>query len=402
MIMTNTVSEGLLDVVKYLDPRLDSYTKKAERIGLYSPYSIQENQRIEWYKSLGSLQYKTVALAGKPADTCIGGLCIVYSGDLSELMKGSLPDGTKIDDIKKLKEFLDKLPRLDQIVESIGPTTAKTYMVVYEDSLFANLLSNRLGFDRKLLEQILKEVSIRSSELIKKWITLTSGNSSVIDVYTSDIEEAIKTYLSQLAKENGSVLDRESNKVDLMYTYLWPKLLRNLGYIDTEDVVCSEPVQHFIETFSQQSGIQGFLKTNPWGKGKNTNFSVAGFLPSPSLNGNGNSRQDNIYATFTANTRRTQIIKIVKEACTNPFPLSQNPIVKVGYSYLYFLGSVRDSITELCELEKEYKTRKSGEINPINKICNTQQSRNLYGSRAIDIIQDVSGEFDALLEELFR
>ena len=227
--MTGMLSNDFTDVVRLLDSRLDTYAKKAEKIGLISPYSLTEADKTEWYRSLGNLQYKTIGLAGRPSNTCIGGLCVIYSGDLTELMKGNLPNGKKLEDINQLKTFLDSLPRLDQIIESIGPTNARNYLVVYEDSLFAKLLASRLGFEKKLLEKMLKDTSIRSSELIKRWIKIASGEATVVDVYTSDIADDLDYYVAQLAEENGTRLDRDSNKVDLMYTYLWPKLLNTLG-----------------------------------------------------------------------------------------------------------------------------------------------------------------------------
>ncbi|MFH0837170.1 MAG: hypothetical protein V1870_03505, partial [Candidatus Aenigmatarchaeota archaeon] len=222
------------------------------------------------------------------------------------------------------------------------------------------------------------------------------------NVYTSDIEDYLKKYVALLSEDSGKPLTLNLNNVDLMYTYLWPKLLKECGYIDTEEVFCSEPIQHFIETFNTIDGIENFLYQNPWGAGKNNGFGIAGFLPGPSLNGSGNSRMDTIDISFTAGNRRNQLIKTVKIACSNPYPLTENPIIKLGYSYLYFSETIRKKIADAIQLETEYRKTKSSGNNPINGICITQKTKNMYGTKVIEIVEDIANDFDVLLSNLFK
>ena len=389
------------DTLLSVDQRFQNYAKKALEIGLQTLSELPEKEFSNWYNLLGNLRYKTLAVAGSPADTCIGGLCIVYTGDLTKLTSGYLPNGQKIENEEQLGKWLENLPRLDQIVESIGPTAASNYMVVYEDSFFAKLLADKLNMNQDVLQGMLKGVSERSSGIIERWITAAAQPSKVTSVYTSDIEDAIRDYMAILSMESGRTLDRDSNKVDLMYTYLWPRLLKELGYLESEEVLCSEPVQHFIETFNQLYGIQEFLTRNPWGNGKNNEFSVAGFLPSASMNGSGNSRLDTLDYSFTSRNRRFQIIKTVKDACSKPYPLSDNPLVKAAISYLYFSEKTRNNVEKLSILEKEYRKAKTDANGPICSIVSAQKTRNLYGSMAIELLEEIATEFDMLLNNLF-
>ena len=113
-----------LDKLSYLDPRIGKYSKKACGIGLKQPNDLPTDTKEKWYKSLGSLKYKAIAISGEPANSCIGGLCIFYTGDLNQITSGYLPNGKKIENKKQFYKWLDNLPRLDQIIGTIGPTNA--------------------------------------------------------------------------------------------------------------------------------------------------------------------------------------------------------------------------------------------------------------------------------------
>ncbi|MFH0837303.1 MAG: hypothetical protein V1870_04190, partial [Candidatus Aenigmatarchaeota archaeon] len=198
--------------IKKIDQRFENYRAKAVKIGLHDPLDLPDSSI--WYDALSELKYKTIAVAGNPADVCVGGLCVVYTGDLNKINTGYLPDGTKIENEKHLIKWLGQLPRLDQIVETIGPTSAKKYVVVYEDSLFANLIAEHTGLDEKILQPAMKNVSEKTAKMIENWLSLTTGSSLLTNVYTSDIEEYLKKYVALLSEDSGKPLTRNLNKVD--------------------------------------------------------------------------------------------------------------------------------------------------------------------------------------------
>ena len=264
--------------------RLESWRTDAERIP-----GKQDGLRDDY---LGPSLYKTLftRINGITPNTTVGGLCVVYSGDLNYLMKGILPDGSKITRAQDIVQWSRNLPRLDQIIDSIGPTASNTYLCVFEDSFFARLIANQLGLNQVELTKVFRDASERSSEIVRKWLSISTGrNVNFVPVYTSDIDELLEEYVVRFDGEVGNqkILRTEKSKINMMYTYLWPALLRQAGYLQDENVLCCEPFQHFLEVALPSRngyyGVDEFLENNPWGCGKNSQFQVAGFVPMISL-----------------------------------------------------------------------------------------------------------------------
>jgi hypothetical protein len=250
-----------------------------------------------WYNILGPSAYKTFGVSGIPNNkptAAIGGMCLIYSGDIQSIRSGKLPNGETLDSerVYKLRKWIDTLPRIDQIIDSIGPPSLGCSAVVFEDDIFANLIGNILGLSSTETDEIqasLKQLGEKSYSYIKKWLAIAGGVSVVVPVYTSVIKPEIDAYLKSLseAARKPDMLKEEKSKINMMYTTFWPKLLKEKGYIPAEDVLCLEPFQHFLEMAIGEgrkegyNGLENFFAENPWaGPGINSGFSVAGFIPS--------------------------------------------------------------------------------------------------------------------------
>ncbi|MBI2543098.1 MAG: hypothetical protein HYW24_02855 [Candidatus Aenigmarchaeota archaeon] len=359
---------------------------------------------------LGSSLYKTLFTRrnGSTPNTTIGGLCVVYSGDLNYLMKGTLPDGLKITKPQDIARWSRNLPRLDQIVDSIGPTTSDTYLCVFEDSFFASLISNQLGLSQGELAKVFRDVSERSSEIVKKWLSLSTGRSiKFVPVYTSDIDDLLQEYVVRLAGEVGNqkILRAEKSKINMMYTYLWPALLKRAGYLQDENVLCCEPFQHFLEVALPSRngyyGIDEFLEDNPWGYGKNSRFQTAGFVPMISLDGQTFARQTPYTESVNQANAKKKLVDSVQRGFNQPFPLNQNPIVKESVNLLFPFEDSRQLIRDVAEIEKEYKNARKGKGNGlIGCIAESSRVKNKFGGKIIAPLEELSSQIEDLYSRL--
>ncbi len=395
-IWQNDVLPSLL----YRD-RFEKWISQSKRI------SGREIERVDYLRT--SL-YKTLFTRGNgnaPSVT-IGGLCVVYSGDLDYLMKGTLPDGSKIGGVQDIAQWSRSLPRLDQVIDSIGPTSSDTYICVFEDSLFARLISNQLDLNAEELTKVFRDVSERSAEMVKRWLSVsTQRDVHFVSVYTSDIDNLLQEYVVRLATETGNqnILRTEKSKINMMYTYLWPALLRRAGYLQDENVLCCEPFQHFLEVAlpSREGyyGIDGFLEANPWGYGKNSQFQSAGFVPMISLDGQTFSRQEPSTIAINQSNVKKRLVATMQKGFSQPFPLNQNPIMKEAVNLLFPFQDSRQLITNALNIERTYNTaRKVKKGGLIGNIAEASRAKNRFGGEIINPLEDLASGIEYLYDQL--
>lgn len=366
---------------------------------------------------LGSSYYKSIFARtnGKKPQATVGGLCIVYSGDLGPIMKGTLPGGAKIGSVNDISRWCANLPRIDQVIDAVGPTTSDSYFCVFEDSLFARMIGSRLGMDQTELTKVFKSVGERSADKIQKWLSIATGKEvKLIQAYTSDFDELIDQYVARLGVEmrEPGFAAREKNKVAMMYTYSWPALLKEAGYLDSEDVLCCEPFQHFIEMALPSSqgnyGICGyneleeFFKQNPWGDGKNNRFQVAGFVPAISLASRDFSRQEPYSSVINQSSPGRAFSNYVRRGVNKPFPLPENPIFRDSVNLLFPFEESRKIAEGAVELEKEFKEKARGRCyeNMIGDIARVSRSRFKFSSLATRSLETLAYQLEDVYNRL--
>ncbi len=295
----------------------------------------------------------------------IGGTCLLATGDLTRILKGELPDGEKIDQSSPEKSVASwiktNLPRMDQIRDSVGPLNLDRYFVVFEDDLFAELVSSRLGLNpgqKKYLEGAFKELGVECAEQIKKWLGVCGvKEAELVYCFSSEVSDELKEAVEIVSKETGdSLMARSSRtKVDIMYTQLWIDILKRKGFLAEGDIaICSEPADHFAndveERYGDSGGMRRYIGTNPRGKpGNNEAFSAYGFLPCLSrISGAQLSRMCTAGKVVGKQTA-TGIISGYEDI--GQVVVRDNPIIRDSLNYLFFDPKSMELVDGLANIE---------------------------------------------------
>jgi len=292
----------------------------------------------------------------------IGGLCSIFTGDL----------GTD------LEKSAVNLIRMDQIVEAVSTTRDKPAFIIIEDSFFEKLT----GINQKIFQQQGKEAANR----IETWLKLI--NPSLTNLYlafTSNValDKSLKDlvkYFSLDILRNPNFSKIEAAPVLLMYTGFWPQLLNQLGFIPSPDVVCIEPINHFVDDRLLPDNLTtaywdflNWLKDNPYGvkKSANANLGIAGFQESIAIDGTQKRSRMFPYNEVpnTQNWGSWIEINLYNNLEQFPFPLKNNPIFISGVNWGLFNPVINQSLQKLVYLESSYyqikketlKTQKSPE-----------------------------------------
>ncbi|MFH0943180.1 MAG: hypothetical protein V1810_03335 [Candidatus Beckwithbacteria bacterium] len=283
----------------------------------------------------------------KNYSSVIGGLCSIFTGDLE----------------KKLDKSAVSLIRMDQIVEAVGTANDKPAFIIIEDSFFEKLT----GIDQ--LE--FKQQGIEASKRIEKWLKII--NPSLTNLYfsfTSDVslDKGLKdlvNYFSTDVLKNPNFSKIGAAPVLMMYTGFWPQLLNQLGYISSSDIVCIEPIDHFVDDrllpdnlSSAYSNFLNWLEKNPYGveKSANANFGIAGFQESITIDGTQKRSRLSPYPDVpnTQNWKNWIENNLIDNLGSFPFPLKNSPIFISGVNYGMNNTEIYQSLQNLVNLESSY------------------------------------------------
>jgi len=218
---------------------------------------------------LGDPRISRVSQLPENPSTIIGGLCSIFSGDL--IGQDTNPQTANI-------------IRLDQIVEAVGTLPGKPSFIIIEDSYFENLTGIR--------QEKFQEQGKKAATGIEKWLRLI--NPDITDLFlaftsNAQLDKELKDlvgYFSSDVIKNPNFSKIQAAPVLLMYTGFWPQLLNQLGFIPSPDVVCIEPINHFVDDRLLPDNLTTaywdfleWLKDNPYGvkPSANTNMGIAGF-----------------------------------------------------------------------------------------------------------------------------
>ena len=281
----------------------------------------------------------------------IGGLCSIFTGDL----------GTD------LEKSAVNLIRMDQIVEAVSTTRDKPAFIIIEDSFFEKLT----GINQKIFQQQGKEATNR----IETWLKLI--NPSLTNLYlafTSNValDKSLKDlvkYFSLDILRNPNFSKIEAAPVLLMYTGFWPQLLNQLGFIPSPDVVCIEPINHFVDNRLLPDNLTtaywdflNWLKDNPYGvkKSANANLGIAGFQESIAIDG---TQRRSRLLNFSSVPNTQNWLTWTKDNLENylmmfPFPLKNNPIFISGVNWGLSNPEINQSLRKLISLESSYYQEK--------------------------------------------
>lgn len=314
-----------------------------------TPWRIGSDANIDTSpKPLGDPRIARLSQLPENFTTVIGGLCSIFSGDLLS---------------KDTNRQAAKVIRLDQIVEAVGTLPGKPSFIIIEDSFFENLT----GINRTQFQQQGKTAALR----IEKWLRLINPNfTELYFAFTSNVQldKGLKDLVGYFATDiikNPNFTKIAAAPVLLMYSGFWPKLLNSLGFIPSSDVVCIEPINHFVDDRKLPGNLTGaywdfldWLKDNPYGSQEsiNANIGIAGFQESITVDGT-QRRSRMLPFTQVPNTLNYQnwtIENLIENLDQFPFPLKNNPIFISAVNWGIFDQDIYQNLVMLANSEFNY------------------------------------------------
>ena len=301
---------------------------------------------------LGDPRISRVSQLPENPSTIIGGLCSIFSGDL--IGQDTNPQTANI-------------IRLDQIVEAVGTLPGKPSFIIIEDSYFENLTGIR--------QEKFQEQGKKAATGIEKWLRLI--NPDITDLFlaftsNAQLDKELKDlvgYFSSDVIKNPNFSKIQAAPVLLMYTGFWPQLLNQLGFIPSPDVVCIEPINHFVDDrllpdilTKAYWDFLGWLKDNPYGvkPSANANMGVAGFQEPIAVDGT--QRRSRILPfTQVPNTQNYETWateNIFNNLWQFPFPLKNNPIFISGVNWGLADQEINSWLQNLVKWEQYYYQNK--------------------------------------------
>lgn len=286
------------------------------------------------------------AQLSKP-EAVIGGLCSIFTGDLDQSNEN-----------KAVKQL-----RMDQIVEAVGNVRGKPIFIVIEDSFFSRLTGVPITeFQRQATVAV---------DRIVRWLELSTGETPDLRVaLTSDpnVEKGLYDAVAYMANDvlkNPDFGRMQSAPILMMYTSLWTDLLASLSYIPSGNVVCVEPIEHFVDnrSFPEQrlryayEDFIRWLKDNPYGEPKSANatLGIAGFMES--VDGNQTKKRTRLLPAWevpsTVNVRAWTAV-LQEKAATFPFPLRNSPVFTEAVNWGLWNPAIREQVSSLICLEETY------------------------------------------------
>ena len=341
--------------------KLYEFRKTWGELNRMSPDQMYETER-EWREVLGECRYRYIGLSRigeRKPNVAVGGLCIVYTGDLETTLRGM-----RTDDIGRWLE--ETFPRADQIIDTVGQIgSVGEYSVVFEDSLFASLIEGKLGLPstaQQKLTDYLKAAGKKSVEYIKRFLEFSMGDEvQVKPVFTSEIEPKLRQAAAELAETVG-IKKKTDEKflIRLMKTFKWPELLRELGYISEGTAVCAEPAGYFLEAVGDYvkspNPLRQFLLDNTWGRGMNQGYLAAGFLPSLRLD---RTAKPSKFLSFESVPGKSNAARLLSQSYREAnipesmFPIETNPIIRDSVNLLASKPAARRVVTDILDKRKE-------------------------------------------------
>lgn len=349
---------------------------------------------IETMLSPSSLKLERISRLDSSPKVVIGGLCSIFTGDL---INGNL------------KDAINQV-RMDQIVESVGNVSEKPTFIVIEDSFFERLT----GLPRIDIQRQAKTAAI----CINRWLTLSTRQTPNINfAYTSNpaVEKGLADAVGYLATDvlkNPDFKRIQAAPILVMYTSFWPELLSSLGIIPSSNVVCVEPIAHFIDdrSFPDQRLNHAYfdflqwLGDNPYGVNGSGNktFGAAGFLESYS--GDQTKKRTRLLpftnVPTTANYRGWTE-KLFASGERFPFPLRNSVVFAEAINWGLWNPEIRECVGVLIGLEEEYyRTKKSIGAEKNDREINqarAQQLRTALGERAKPFTLKLASKIENIL-----
>lgn len=171
----------------------------------------------------------------------LGGICSLFTGDSDAIRLGQQTFASEEDFFNWLKSWY---PRLDQVHDcmAIPPRACRKAIYVVEDSFFGRRVAKWTGLPEPALTLAFRTVHQEyGAGVIQRWLQTYGWQGEVEVVYTSQLEAELDLGLRIWEADMGKRIrgaDRDQQKVELMYTPIW---LRILG---VKQGVVAEPFHH--------------------------------------------------------------------------------------------------------------------------------------------------------------
>ncbi len=285
------------------------------------------------------------------ASTVIGGLCSIFTGDLTS---------------ERLRNEASKLVRMDQIVESVGNVRGKSTFVIFEDSFFESLT----GISRTQFQIQAQE----AATCISRWLRLSTGQSPDLrTAFTSDL--SIETQLQETVQLMATDIlgqkrfaDIQAAPVLMMYTSYWSEILSAAGVIDSPNAICVEPTLHFIDDRKLPTPLTGayesflnWIRNNPYGvpDSANSSYGIAGFLESYSSDMQ-KKRTRLMPYTQVPNSENVMLwtAKLKESQELFPFPLKNSAIFAEAVNWGLWNEDISEALLQLISMENQYYAEK--------------------------------------------
>lgn len=342
--------------------------------------SVSPDRRQKAYAMLSPSSTKVERTSPFPyrPEVVIGGFCSIFTGDLAN---------------GKVKDAVGQV-RMDQVVESVGNVRGKPIFTIFEDSFFERLT----GLPRTEIQKQARDATTR----ISRWLKLSTQQSpDLLTAYTSNpgVEQGLTDAVAYFAEDvlkNPDFRRIQAAPILMMYTSLWPELLSSLGIIPSPQVICVEPVIHFVDDRSFPDATLNrayvafleWLRENPYGENgsRNQAFAIAGFMESYS--GDQTKRRTRLFpytdVPTTANYRQWTE-QLAADVERFPFPLRNSLIFAEAVNWGLWNPEIRDGIGSLIDLEDEYYATKKCVAKQNNRTENqasVQRLRTMFDDRA--------------------
>ncbi|MBI5619546.1 hypothetical protein HY950_01145 [Candidatus Gottesmanbacteria bacterium] len=385
----------LQDIKRSLfDPTQNERTHGAQwRIGVdaipVEALPPDQQQEVRTVFDPAAFKIERVSAQSPKTQAVIGGLCSIFTGDLNQ---------------RNVDETVKQL-RMDQIVEAVGNVRGKPIFIVIEDSFFSRLTGVPVTeFQRQ---------AAMATDRIVRWLELSTGETPDLRVaLTSDpnVEQGLYDAVAYMADDvlkNPDFSRMQSAPILMMYTSVWTDLLASLSYVPSGNVVCVEPVEHFVDnrSFPDQrlryayEDFTQWLKDNPYAKPKSANatLGIAGFMES--VDGDQNKKRTRLLPAWkvpsTANVR-IWAEKLQEKTIAFPFPLRNSPVFTEAVNWGLWNPAIREQVASLiCLEEAYYRERDAMKVqtgNPSDKQERAQKLRRGIGQQAEPITKQMAKE----------
>lgn len=206
-----------------------------------------------------------------------GGWCALRTADINQLNQGLIINPItnqpeKIDSVNQVTDWLAKSTTFDQVTEAIGANIANEAVAISETRLWSTRVCDKLSQifrkplepqEKEQIEQAVEDAELTRFKLTQRYLQLVTNNQSPSLTRVTDRsiwQELAEARDELLSAANISIEDlsrkfaqstdyiKNRGRIWAMYSQPYFSKLRNLSFINSPQVLISEPSLHTFAT----------------------------------------------------------------------------------------------------------------------------------------------------------